>query len=76
MQCVNNILQRFNASINYLQDADKQLDSVVNLLRSINSFLEEIRDKFSEYESSAKDLCDNKFYKNAMRRILGRKKQR
>ena len=53
----NDILERVNKTSKVLQSKDVDILVAMNLLTSLKTYLQEIRDKFSEYEEKAKSRC-------------------
>jgi hypothetical protein len=71
----NDILQRFNRCSKLLQSATIELTPAIGLLKSLNGFLDECRDKFDFYQQQACDRCGNSTYKSERRRVPKRKKR-
>jgi len=61
----NTILSRFNSCSKAIQAADADLKKIVDLLASLESYLESLRNnpqRFEELEQDAKDSCGNTSY--------------
>ena len=51
------ILERMNTTSKVLQSKDVNILVATNLLESLKSYLQETRDKFTEYEFKATSMC-------------------
>jgi len=58
----NDILERFDLTSHLLQDPKIVLQTAVNALNSLLSFVQEIRNKYEEYEEKAKQMSGLKDY--------------
>lgn len=70
----NDILLRFNRSSKLLQSPTIELTPAIALLKSLDKFLDECREKFDYYEQKARDRCGSSTYKSESRRVPKRKK--
>ena len=61
----NDILERVNKTNKVLQSQDVDILVAMNLVTSLKTYLQEIRDKFSEYELKAKSRCPDSDYSDA-----------
>ncbi|XP_042227821.1 uncharacterized protein LOC121870117 [Homarus americanus] len=61
----NDSLERVNKTSKALQSKDVDILVAVNHLKSLKTYLQEIRDKFSEYELKAKSRCLDSDYSDA-----------
>ena len=59
----NDILQRFNKCSILLQSSSTELTTVVSLMKSLDEFVTESREKFGSYDVKAYDRSGNKSYK-------------
>jgi len=59
----NDILQRFNKCSILLQSSSIELTTAVSLMKSLDQFVTECREKFDSYDVKAYDRCGNKSYK-------------
>ena len=60
----NDILERVNKTSKVLQSEDMNILVSMNLLETLKTYLQEIRDKFSEYELKASSRCPYSDYSN------------
>ncbi|CAI6375249.1 unnamed protein product [Macrosiphum euphorbiae] len=58
----NDILERFDLTSHLLLDPKIVLQTAVNALNSLLSFVQEIRNKYEEYEEKAKQMSGLKDY--------------
>lgn len=56
------ILERMNTTSKVLQSKDVNILVATNLLESLKSYLQETRDKFTEYEFKARSMCPDADY--------------
>ena len=70
----NDILKRFKRSSKLLQSSTIELTPAIGLLKSLDKFLDECREKFDYYKQQACDRCGSSTYKFESRRIPKRKK--
>ena len=72
----NDILQRFNKRSILLQSSSIELTTTASLMKSLDQFVTECREKFDSYDVKAFDGSGNKFYKfeSESRRTPKRKK--
>lgn len=62
------ILERVNKITKILQSKDMDILVATKLLESLKTYLQEIRDKFNEYELKARERCPNSDYSDAKNR--------
>ena len=58
----NDMLERMNITSKVLQSKDVNILVATNLLESMKTYLQETRDKFSEYEFKARSMCPDTHY--------------
>ena len=68
----NDTLSRFNEESKTIQKANVNLAVVVNLLQSLKDYIQELRDKFEEYEAHAKIKAKQKTYNDCGKRSTQR----
>ena len=56
------ILERMNTTSKVLQSKDVNILVATNLLESLKSYLQETRDKFTEYKFEARSVCPDADY--------------
>ena len=59
----NDMLERMNKTSKVLQSKDVNILVATNLLESMKTYLQENRDKFSEYDFQARSVCPDTHYK-------------
>ena len=59
----NDMLERMNKTSKVLQSEDVNILVATNLLESMKTYLQETRDKFSEYDFQARSVCPDTHYK-------------
>ena len=64
----HDILERINKTSKVLQSKDVNIIVAMNLLDSVKTYLQETRDKFSEYESKARSMCPEADYSDGKKR--------
>ncbi|XP_076028442.1 uncharacterized protein LOC143017537 [Oratosquilla oratoria] len=69
-----NILKRFNATSQHLQKPGLDLNTAVNLLKSLTEFVQDQRDRFDDYEQIAVQKCGHNEYKDDRGRVQRRKR--
>ncbi len=63
------VLSRFKATSDALQKRDINLDTAQRLLESLHSFVATLRDQFSQFEKSSRDMkCVTQFYQHETQR--------
>jgi hypothetical protein len=68
----HDILNRFNEVSKAMQKSDVLLSTVVKLFKSLLSFVDDIREQFTEFESQAKSRLPNSDYSDTNRRVRKR----
>jgi len=68
----NDILERVNKTSKILQSTDVDILVAMNLLTSLKTYLQEIREKFSKYELKTKSRCPDSDYSDANKRERNR----
>ena len=69
------LLKRIQETNLKLQTAGLALNTAVSLLKSLCSFVEDMRDRYDEMEIKGMEMCGNKVYEAEIRRQRRRKKQ-
>ena len=64
----NDMLERMNKTSKVLQSKDVNILVATNLLESMKTYLQETRDRFSEYEFKAKSMCPDTHYSDEKKR--------
>ncbi len=64
----NDMLERMNKTSKVLQSKDVNILVATNLLVSMKTYLQETRDKFSEYEFKARSMCPDTHYSDEKKR--------
>ena len=64
----NDMLERMNITSKVLQSKDVNILVATNLPESIKTYLQETRDKFSEYEFKARSMCPDTLYSDEKKR--------
>ena len=62
------ILSRFNETSKSLQAVKVDIKLAIDLLLSLDSFINNLRDRFAEFEERAKEFSDNENYKTTLQR--------
>jgi|SRR6218665_2380557 len=62
-------LDRVNKTSKFLQSKDVDILGAMDLLESLKAYLDEIRDKFGEYELKTRDRCPDSDYSFANKQI-------
>ena len=62
------ILERMNTTSKVLQSKDVNILVATNLLESLKSYLQETRDKFTDYEFKARSMCPDADYYDGKKR--------
>ena len=68
----HDILNRFNEVSKVMQKSDVLLVTVVKLFQSLKSYIDDIREQFTEYESKAKSKLPDSDYSDTNRRTRKR----
>ncbi len=64
----NDMLKRMNKTSKVLQSKDVNILVAKNFLESMKTYLQETRDKFSEYEFKARSMCPDTHYSDENKR--------
>jgi len=68
------ILKRFNATSQQLQKPGLDLNTAVKLLESLTEFVQDLRERFDDFEHIAIDKCGHSEYEDDRRRVRRRKR--
>ena len=64
----NDMLEKMNKKSKVLQSKDVNILVATNLLESMTTYLQETRDKFSEYEFKVRSMCPDTHYSDEKKR--------
>ena len=75
LQLWNDILQQFQKTSCSLQKAGLSLNCAVNLLDSLLPFVQQLQEKFNDYEKKGVEMCGHSEYTDASRRTHKRNRR-